>query len=193
MLFQLAYKILRFRTFNLYRLKSYPTEPSDAGPITILPSEVSSLPRTSKIPEPKPETKWEKFAREKGILKKKKDRMVYDEATGEYVPRWGYKGINRGLEDQAIVEIKPGDDPFADPWAEDRKNKKERIEKNKKSQMKNIARAQKGKGKKVAGEGGFDPSKMPGIPVDLSNKKKGKAGVRNTLQLVQHSTASMGR
>ncbi len=145
-----------------------------------------------KIPEPKPETKWEKFAREKGILKKKKDRMVYDEAAGEYKPRFGYKGINKGLEDQAIVEIKPGDDPFADPWAEDRKNKKERIEKNKKNQMKNEARNNK-KGKKGSEGGGFDPSKMPGIPVDLSNKKKGKAGVRNTLQLVQHSTASMGR
>lgn len=173
-------------------MKSYPAEPSDAGAITILPSEVSNLPRTTRIPEPKPETKWEKFAREKGILKKKKDRMVFDEESGEYKPRWGYKGINKGLEDQAIVEIKPGDDPFADPWAEDRKNKKERIDKNKKNQMKNVARSQKGKEKKGS-EGGFDPSKMPGIPVDLSNKKKGKAGVRNTLQLVQHSTASMGR
>ncbi len=35
---------------------------------------------------------------------------------------------------------------------------------------------------------------MPGIPIDMESKKKrGKEGVRRALQLVQHSTASMGR
>jgi hypothetical protein len=40
-----------------------------------------------------------------------------------------------------------------------------------------------------------DPAKIPGIPVELSAKdsKRGKDGVRRALQLVQHSTASMGR
>lgn len=171
------------------RLRSYPTERSDIGAITLLPSEVSALPRTTRIPEPKPETKWEKFARDKGIVNKKKERMVYDDVTGEYKPRFGYKRISNGLEDTPIVEVKAGDDPFADPWAEDRKNKKERIDKNKKNQAKNQSHAQKVRGQK----GGFDAGSVPGIPVDLTNKKKGKVGVRNTLQLVQHSTASMGR
>ena len=43
----------------------------------------------------------------------------------------------------------------------------------------------------------YDAAKIPGIPVDITEetlgKKKGKAGVHSTLQLVQHSTASMGR
>ena len=42
----------------------------------------------------------------------------------------------------------------------------------------------------------IDPSEIPGIPLDIVNgtgAKKGKEGVRKTLQLVQHSTASMGR
>jgi regulator of ribosome biosynthesis len=173
------------------RLRSLPTEASDVGAITLLPSESVQLPRTTRAPEPKPETKWEKFAREKGIQKKKKDRMVYEETTGEYKPRFGYQRGNNGLEDMPIVEVKAGEDPFADPWAADRKSKKERIDKNKKSQMRNVAQAEKIKAK---GKKNFDPAMLPGIPVDMTEgKKKGKAGVRNTLQLVQHSTASMGR
>ena len=130
-----------------YRLMTYPTEASDVGPLTILPNEVAALPRYTKIPEPKAETKWEKFAREKGIQKTKKERMVYDEDTGDYKPRYGYKRINNGLEDLPIVEVKEGDDPFADPWSIDRKEKKDRIAKNKKSQLKNVERANKKAGK----------------------------------------------
>lgn len=104
------------------------------------------MPRFHKIPEPKPETKWEKFAREKGIQKKKSDRMLYDEDTGEYKPRFGYKRGNNGIEDIPIVEVKPGDDPYADPWSEEKKSKKERVDKNQKNQIKNEFRAQKVKG-----------------------------------------------
>ncbi|RYH31833.1 hypothetical protein EON65_01840 [archaeon] len=59
------------------RLHTLPTETAETGPVCILPTkETFALPRFTKIPEPKPETKWEKFAREKGIKKTKKDRMV---------------------------------------------------------------------------------------------------------------------
>lgn len=123
---------------------SLPTETSDIGPITILPAkEEIVMPRATRIPEPKPETRWEKFAREKGIKKTKKDRMVYDELTDEYKPRFGYKGINSGIQEIPVVEVKDGEDPFADPWAEERKEKKARIQKNAKNQMQNAARANK--------------------------------------------------
>jgi hypothetical protein len=41
----------------------------------------------------------------------------------------------------------------------------------------------------------IDPKETPGIPLDIDEKsaKRGKVGVRRALQLVQHSTASMGR
>ena len=43
----------------------------------------------------------------------------------------------------------------------------------------------------------YDSAKIPGIPVDISEEgmgqKRGKSGVRSTLQLVGVSTASMGR
>lgn len=118
-----------------------PTEPSDIGPLVILPNEVSQMPRSAKVPEPKPETKWEKFAKEKGITKKKKDRMVYDEDNEEYRPRFGYKRVKNGIEENPVIEIKPGQDPYADPWADERADKKLRVKKNLKNQMRNTGRA----------------------------------------------------
>lgn len=31
--------------------------------------------------------------------------MQYDEATGEWVPKWGYKGANKAGENDWIVEV----------------------------------------------------------------------------------------
>jgi regulator of ribosome biosynthesis len=118
------------------------------GPVVVLPKEEFKFPREKRIPEPKGETKWEKFAREKGIKNKKRDRMVFDEATDEYRPRYGYKGINKGIEDQPIVEVKAGQDPYADPWEDARVDKKKRLDKNKKQQEKNIERIAIAKGTK---------------------------------------------
>ena len=44
-----------------------PVKPSDVGPVAQLPSEKTRLPREKIIPEPKQLTKWEKFAKQKGI------------------------------------------------------------------------------------------------------------------------------
>ena len=82
-----------------------PSERSRDGRLAVLPEEEHkyALPRATPVPKPKAETRWEKFAKEKGIQKRKRDRMVYDEATGEYKPRWGYKSVaNDRLKDWAI-------------------------------------------------------------------------------------------
>lgn len=168
-----------------------PTEPSIVGPVAVLPVETFRFPREKKIPEPRPETKWEKFAREKNIKHKKKERMVFDDATDEYRPRYGYKGINSGIDDHAIVEVKTGQDRMKDPWAEAKSDKKARVMKETKKQVRNLTRGKNGK----ALSSSYDSKAVPGIPLDLVNKekKRGKEGVQRALQLVQHSTASMGR
>ncbi len=108
--------------------------------------------REKPCPEPKPETSWEKFAKQKGIKKTKKERMVYDDIAKQFVPRYGYKGINQGIDDHVIVEVKKGEDPFADPWASAKVEKKERIAKNEQKRARNIERHEvgKGRGKKSA-------------------------------------------
>ena len=65
--------------------------------------------------------------------------MLWDEEAQEWKPRWGYNRAGKGgVEDQAIIEVKPGDDPNADPWTEARHKKKARVEKNLLQQQKNL-------------------------------------------------------
>lgn len=73
--------------------------------------------------------------------------MVYDDLTKQFVPRYGYKGANHGIEEHAVVEVKPGQDPNVDPWSVAREEKKERIAKNEQRRLRNIERHEIGKGR----------------------------------------------
>lgn len=181
------------------RLFALNHEVTEVGPVVTLPTETSLMPREKRVPEAKPETKWEKYAKEKGIQKKKKERMVWDEEQQKYLPRWGYKRASDGIELHGIEEIKEGHDASIDPFEKKREEKKANVQKNMKQQIGNLRRAgklpKKGAKSSVGGDvSTFDSASMPGIASDLDGKrKKGKAGVRSTLELVQRSTASMGR
>lgn len=173
-------------------------ERSEVGPLALLPAETSVLPREKRVPEPKPETKWEKYARDKGIQKRKKDRMVFDEGTQSFAPRYGYKRAKAGEEEHAVIEVKPGQDPHADPFEAASKDKRDRVKKNAKNQAANTSRALRKGGRSMSAVDRYDPSSVPGIPVDMTGEgkakgKRGKAGLKNALQLAQLSTASMGR
>ena len=51
-------------------------------------------------------TKWQAFATAKGIAPKpRRDRLVFDEEKQDWVPKWGYKGKNKDVEEQWIVEV----------------------------------------------------------------------------------------
>ncbi|KDO32528.1 hypothetical protein SPRG_03005 [Saprolegnia parasitica CBS 223.65] len=170
-----------------------PRQMTDMGPMAQLPTGTTVIPREKPLPKPKPETRWEKYAREKGVDNKKKDRMVWDEAKQAWAPRWGYKRANDDMQDWA-VPVKKNDDPFADPWTERKQAKNERVQKNLRNQAANVKRA-----------GGMQPSvPVPkatpvGIPVEMLNtsdkkmKQRGKEGTKAALQKVQFSTASMGK
>ncbi|CAN0213700.1 unnamed protein product [Pylaiella littoralis] len=174
------------------RLFVLPTVPSEVGPVATLPAkEDSTLPRAKPIPTPKAETRWDRFAKEKGIMGSKRGKNVWDEDMKEWRPRHGYKRANDGVLNHAIVEVKSGKDPMADPWSEARVEKKGRVEKNLSNRAKNVERS------------GGGPK--PGIPVDLmpgpkdgstggnGPAKRGKANTKGALELVQQSTASMGK
>jgi regulator of ribosome biosynthesis len=189
------------------RIFTLPVENGEADVLAILPDkEIFVLPRGQRVPEPKVETKWEKYAKEKNIKNTKKDRMVYDEDDQIWKPRYGYKRGNTGIENIPVLEIKKGDDPYADPWEKAAQDKKLRVAKNTKQQIKNVERADVIRGKKEnnknrnssMGEGGAGAngqSLISGIPINLNNKamKRGKAGVKEALGMAQFSTASMGR
>ena len=150
---------------------------SEVGLIATLPPPVLKMPREKPCPKPHVETRWEKFAKEKGITKKKKTRMAFDEEKQEYAPAWGYKRTD-DLSDWAI-EVKHGQDPMADPWTARKDAKKDRVDKNTRQNLRNK-------------EGAV--SKIPsGIPVELTQGTlKGKEGTKKTLEKVQFATASNG-
>lgn len=91
------------------------TTPASAVLLT-LPARQTAVPRHKPLPTPKPPTKWDLFARKKGIgkynpLAKKKGRLIFDEASGEWVPRHGFKprkkdpdGQNQAQDDW-LVEL----------------------------------------------------------------------------------------
>jgi regulator of ribosome biosynthesis len=54
------------------------------------------LPREKPCPIEKGKTKWEKFREEKGLpARKKRSRLVFDEITNDWVPRWGFGSIKK--------------------------------------------------------------------------------------------------
>ncbi|EEP82870.1 conserved hypothetical protein [Uncinocarpus reesii 1704] len=91
------------------------TSSSTEGVLLTLPAPTTPLPRFKPLPTPKPPTKWELFARKKGIGKyntklganeaERRKKLVYDEEKGEWVPRWGYKGKNKAEDNQWLVEV----------------------------------------------------------------------------------------
>jgi regulator of ribosome biosynthesis len=178
------------------KIFSLPTEDSEYGPLVALPDRDNNsmkLPREKRIPEPKPETKWEKFAREKGIKNTKKERMVYDEEHDVYRPRYGYKSIKSGIDDIPIIEVKNGEDPFADPWAENKKEKKENKDKNTKKQLKNQEANLRRAGKlKKSAESQNDVAPFGALQNAAASSKRSKGDLKKMLQQTQRSTASMG-
>ncbi|RKP06526.1 ribosomal biogenesis regulatory protein, partial [Thamnocephalis sphaerospora] len=115
-----------------------PTESSDLGVTARLPEETRTpLPREKPVPKPKPLTRWEKFAKEKGIQNKKRERMIYDEATGEYRPRFGYGRVEKDGLDNWLVEMGDNEDPLEDKFSKLRKEKKERVDKNERQRLRN--------------------------------------------------------
>jgi regulator of ribosome biosynthesis len=66
------------------------------------------LPREKPVPTPRPETKWEAFAKKRGIKPKTREQrrnLTFNEATGEWQRKWGYKGANKAGEDDWLVEV----------------------------------------------------------------------------------------
>ncbi len=71
------------------------------------------FPRSKRLPEEKKLTKWEKFAKEAKIKKRKKTGMVFDEETNRMVAKWGKKSKKNFIP--PIMEEKLiGRNPFKD-------------------------------------------------------------------------------
>ncbi|KAL8758232.1 MAG: hypothetical protein Q9199_001642 [Rusavskia elegans] len=126
---------------------------SSDGVLMTLPPPTTPLPREKPLPAKKEQTKWEKFAAKKGIKDKKKEgKLVFDEETQEWVPKWGYKGRNKDGEGDWIVEVdekkerKEGKGNEIGVGGEGRRERKEKVRRNERSQRANERRTRKNNG-----------------------------------------------
>ncbi|EED78367.1 predicted protein [Postia placenta Mad-698-R] len=158
-------------------LFALPTTPSADGPLAQLPPPTTQLPRAKHLPKPKPPTKWEQFARAKGIQKKRKDKKVWDEEKQDWVDRWGWKGANKKEETQWLSEVRANADVDHDPAKAARDARKEKMAKNERQHQQNLARAQ----------GASASATAPAPPQER------KKQIDRTLATTRSSTASMGK
>ncbi|MBA0609920.1 hypothetical protein Godav_010845, partial [Gossypium davidsonii] len=150
-------KLVQVVVDSLFNL---PSSQDVDGPLVKLPPPTTKPPREKPLPKPKPPTKWEEFAKKKGIKKRKKDKVAWDEQTGTWKRRFGYDSVNddKGIPifeakmtdgeyrmDFLITTnttyhvIEPGEDPF--PKRQD--DKKKRVEKQEKNRLQNLKQAAK--------------------------------------------------
>ncbi|KAJ1527531.1 hypothetical protein ONE63_007501 [Megalurothrips usitatus] len=108
-----------------------------------MPKPTYVLPRSLPVPKAKELTKWEKFAKEKGIVKTKKSKLTWDEALKKWVPRYGYRKAAAEKEKDWVIEVPGNADPMEDQFDKKRKVKRENVAKNELQRMRNIAAAHK--------------------------------------------------
>jgi len=159
-----------------------PIEKVDNVIVCNLPATTTVLPREKKIPKPKPPTKWELFAQKQGIANKKRGRMIFDEESKSWKPRFGYK---RGKDDtkEWCLEVPVNADPNEDQFEKKNTEKKERVAKNELQRLHNIKRNTKGNS-----NNNNNNNKNNNL-----DKKKVKDEIVKDIDLAKLSTASLGK
>jgi len=169
------------------RVFALPREVTESGVVVTLPAkETYKLPRVRRLAKASPKTRWEKFAEQKGIMKKKRSRLVWDETTNDWKPRWGHDSQKKSTDvSLGIVEIKPNQDPNIDPFATKSAEKRLHKAKQELRQTRNKMEAQ--------------GLKLPvGVPVletpgRMQGKKQTADELKEVLRRAQISTASFGK
>ncbi|PAV89021.1 hypothetical protein WR25_14960 [Diploscapter pachys] len=154
--------------------------------VAILPAPTYRLPREKIIPQPRQPTKWELYAKAKGIKKRTKDKKKFDDLTGEWKPTYGYRRGNDSTKDWVIEIPQNAADPMKDFFEERIEAKKERVAKNEMQRLKNIAKQLNSTVKK-----GESTDKLIGVGVNPMEKTKQQ--VRFAADRARAATASAGK
>ncbi|EDO40046.1 predicted protein, partial [Nematostella vectensis] len=154
-----------------------PTERFEGVILAQLPAPTTVIPREKPVPKPKPLTRWEEYAKLKGIKKKKRERKVWDEEKQKWLPRYGYERGNDNTKDWLAV-VPDNADPFEDQFEKRLEKKKERIAKNEYQRLRNIAKHKK---VKVA-----DRNLKPSL-------KQSKDQIMAAIGATRKATASVGK
>ena len=163
----------------LNRVFALPKVTSKEGTMVILPLErYITLPRALPLPKPKVATRWEKFAKEKGIVKKKRSRMVWDDNQKDWAPRWGARSVKKTENKTGDWLIEVPANSNEDPFEKKQVAKQLQSAKQKLREMRN----------KFESTGDKLPSGISHIKA-----KRGKEAVFESMKRAQKSTGSMGK
>ncbi|OAF70851.1 Ribosome biogenesis regulatory protein [Intoshia linei] len=121
---------------SLNKLKSV----DEIGRIKKTENPLILLPREKIRDEEEEDTKWDKFAKLKGIQKKKRTRNVWDDNSRKWLPRWGYKSKSNTNDKDWLIEVPNNANPYEDQFEKRSNIRSEKIAKNSFKQMKNIER-----------------------------------------------------
>lgn len=164
-----------------------PRDSTIDGVFAELPEPVSVLPREKPLPKDVPLTRWERFAKTKGI-KNKKRKFQFDEHSGENAVRYGYHGKKRTLAEGKeaprskdglvpenwLIPVSNGRDAFEDQYERASLQKKQRLDKQRMQERRN-------RQEQAAKESGVHP------------KLARKLDIERTLAMTKKSTASLGK
>ncbi|KAI4503377.1 hypothetical protein M0802_001599 [Mischocyttarus mexicanus] len=158
-----------------------PTERVEEAIVAQLPAPQYILPRTRVIPKPKPLTKWQQFAKEKGIQTNKKNRtkLKWDEELKKWIPRYGYQRSKATEQKEWIVEVGNDNNPKEDPFTAINASKRERQSKNELQRLRNIA-----KSKNV---------KLPRVGIPTVEHFPKPKQLSTAVTVAHKSTASLGK
>lgn len=123
--------------------------------LTLPPYQSTTLPREKPLPTPKPLTKWEQFAKRKGIKPKTKEQrqnLRWNEDKGAWEKKWGYKGDVQARDraegkvpDDWVVEVKADKEAKLKDGetvrGEGRRERKERARRNERKMRSNARKA----------------------------------------------------
>lgn len=101
-----AARVFQALAARLFQLES---EPAPVGRLACLPEPTTVLPREKPLPKPREPTKWELFAQRKGIQKRKRSALEWDDVTQEWRRRHGYKRAAGANDLPPVVEAGVGD------------------------------------------------------------------------------------
>lgn len=162
----------------LNKIWEFPTERVEEAIVAKLPAPTFTLPREKPLPKPKPLTKWQKYAQEKGITKTKKSNLTWDQTLRKWVPRYGFKKAAAEKEKNWLLPLPDRADPNEDQFSKLAEVKSENVAKNEFQRLRNLAKAKNVKIPRV----GF-------LSVDkLNSKQLGEA-----VSVARASTASLGK
>ncbi|XP_046433327.1 ribosome biogenesis regulatory protein homolog [Neodiprion fabricii] len=163
------------------RIWELPTKRVDEAVVATLPKPRFVLPRTHRLPKPKPLTKWQQFAKEKGIKsnRKRKSKVTWDEQLQKWIPNYGYKRTQAESEKNWLVEVSDHADPTLDHLSLKTTAKQEKRSKNELQRLRNLAKA-----KNV---------KVPRVGIPSSDYYQDTRQIATAVTVARSSTASVGK